>query len=226
MIKLLHFKRIFFNRYGYLLLIILITQNVFSQVPDTKLTNDLLEKTISFNINNATIVEALDQLSRQTGIHFTYQVASEKVNQQFSIKAQNEKVGAILRRILNPYQLDFSVIDGVAVIQELKEQTEKKAATINSVVSGRVIDAQTKEPLPGAVIKIDGVTNQTQTDRDGKFQLITGQSLPYNLTVSFIGYKTVKAVAQTSPIEIALAPDQLELDAVVVMGYGSQKKKM
>lgn len=95
---------------------------------------------------------------------------------------------------------------------------------INSTLSGTVVDAHTGEPLPGALVKIEGVTNQTQTDKDGKFNLITGQPFPYPITISYIGYASKTVEATGSPIDAALIPALNELEGVVVIGYGTQKK--
>lgn len=95
---------------------------------------------------------------------------------------------------------------------------------INSTLDGKVVDVNTKEPLPGATISIEGTTHKASTDGDGKFNFITGQKFPYTLIVNYVGYKTEKVVATGSPIEIGLSPDFNQLEDVVVVGYGTQKR--
>ncbi|SDZ82110.1 SusC/RagA family TonB-linked outer membrane protein [Pedobacter hartonius] len=95
---------------------------------------------------------------------------------------------------------------------------------INSKLVGRVIDGTTKEPLPGAVVRIEGTTHMVQTDTEGKFSFVTGQKFPYKLLISFIGYEKQGYIATGSPVEIALK-DQNQLNQVVVVGYGTQKRK-
>jgi len=97
--------------------------------------------------------------------------------------------------------------------------------TIKSRLSGRVLDAAGKQPLPGAVVRIKGVTNATNTDNEGRFTLITGQSFPYTLVVSFVGYVTQEVVANGSPIEIILKENLNQLNDVVVTGYSTQERK-
>lgn len=95
---------------------------------------------------------------------------------------------------------------------------------INSTLTGRIIDARTKEPLAGASVKIEGVTNQTQTDAEGRFTLVTGQSFPYNLVISSVGYQELKVTANGSPLAVELHEVSNDLNGVVVVGYGTRKR--
>jgi TonB-linked SusC/RagA family outer membrane protein len=96
--------------------------------------------------------------------------------------------------------------------------------TINSKMHGKVIDQRTKESLPGVTVKIKGVTNSVATDYNGEFDLITGQKFPYTLVISYVGYKTVEIVVTGSPITITLEEASNQLNDVVVVGYGTQKR--
>ncbi|RAJ08176.1 TonB-linked SusC/RagA family outer membrane protein [Chitinophaga skermanii] len=95
---------------------------------------------------------------------------------------------------------------------------------INSHLSGRVMDAQTKEPLPGAAVQIQGTTHGVITDQQGKFSFVTGQPFPYTLIVTYTGYKKLEIVANNPNIDIALEVLQSQLNDVVVVGYGTKKK--
>lgn len=95
---------------------------------------------------------------------------------------------------------------------------------INSTLDGKVFDNNSKEPLPGATVSIEGTTHKASTDGDGKFNFITGQKFPYTLIINYIGYKVKKVIATGSPIAIGLEPDFNQLEDVVVIGYGTQKR--
>ncbi|WP_246473960.1 SusC/RagA family TonB-linked outer membrane protein [Arenibacter arenosicollis] len=102
-----------------------------------------------------------------------------------------------------------------------------KTETINSVsvqqtISGVVSDAN--GPLPGASIVVKGTTNGTQTDFDGNYTL-SGVDNNATLIFSYIGYKTQEvAVSGRSTVSITLEEDASQLEEVVVVGYGTQKK--
>src|SRR5690606_34339613 len=96
---------------------------------------------------------------------------------------------------------------------------------INATLSGQVIDSLTNEPLVGATVQLQAVTHSVTTDREGRFQFVTGQKLPFTLIVSSIGYQTKIVVVRTSPVVIALSPSSEDLDEVVVVGYGTTRRR-
>ncbi|MFD1770378.1 SusC/RagA family TonB-linked outer membrane protein [Sphingobacterium suaedae] len=96
---------------------------------------------------------------------------------------------------------------------------------INASLLGKVIDAQTKLPIEGATVQLQAVTHSVKTDRDGNFQFVTGQKLPFTIILSYVGYAPKTVVVQTSPAIIELSPTSEDIDEVVVIGYGVQKKR-
>ena len=90
-------------------------------------------------------------------------------------------------------------------------------------VTGTVKDA-TGEPMIGVSVIVDGTSNGSVTDFDGKF---TVNRVPNNgvLRISYVGYKDQKvAVAGKSTISVVMEEDKQMLDEVVVVGYGTQKR--
>lgn len=95
---------------------------------------------------------------------------------------------------------------------------------INSTLSGTVIDSKSQTPLIGALVRIKGTTNQVLTDTKGNFFFKTGQKLPYTLEAVYIGYKKQEIEATGSPLKILLVENESQLNEVVVVGYGTQRK--
>jgi TonB-linked SusC/RagA family outer membrane protein len=91
-------------------------------------------------------------------------------------------------------------------------------------ISGQVIDAETKEPLIGANVIIANTTSGTITDFDGKYELSVPESAK-TLIFSYTGYnKQEVEIGDQSVIDVALSAGEI-LDEVVVVGYGTQKKR-
>jgi len=92
-------------------------------------------------------------------------------------------------------------------------------------IKGKVTDAKTGEPLPGVSVLVKGTTAGSVTNSDGEYSLEFDGSEAI-LLFSFVGYvsQEIQADGQTE-INVQLAADQKQLDEVVVVGYGTQKKE-
>lgn len=102
------------------------------------------------------------------------------------------------------------------------EKTQEKKITI----TGKVLD-ETGTPVIGAIVLIKGTTRGVGTDANGEFTLpnITVGKGIY-LTISSLGFlpKEVK-VNSSDPLSIVLIENDRQLEEVVVIGYGTEKKK-
>lgn len=98
-------------------------------------------------------------------------------------------------------------------------------ASAQQQIKGRVMDAALGEPLIGASISVPGTTAGTVADLDGNFsfELPEGKFL---IQVSMIGYKTqVVNVKGKTEVEVTLKEDTEVMEEVVVIGYGTMKKR-
>ena len=103
----------------------------------------------------------------------------------------------------------------------------KVAAQNNQVqeVSGTVMDATTGETLPGVNVLIQGTTVGTVSNMDGEFSLQVPGSASV-LVFSFIGYINQEiVVGNQNEINVSLVADAADLDEVVVIGYGTVRKR-
>lgn len=88
-------------------------------------------------------------------------------------------------------------------------------------VSGKVTDTK-KVPIPGANIVLKGTNISTQTDFDGNFKIAANKG--EILIVSYVSFATVQVPASNG-MAIELAENPNELEAVLVIGYGTQTKR-
>jgi TonB-dependent SusC/RagA subfamily outer membrane receptor len=93
----------------------------------------------------------------------------------------------------------------------------------NVTVKGKVTDATTGESLIGVSVLVKGTTTGTQTDVNGTFTINAPSAA--TLTFAYIGYATqaIPVNGQTS-IDVKLQAKANELQQVVVVGYGTQRK--
>ena len=100
-------------------------------------------------------------------------------------------------------------------------------ATAQTVITGRITDARTGEPLIGATL-VSKSSNElgAVTNIDGQFTLTTRVKLPLTLDVQFIGYRSqeVDVYDGAESVDIELVENTNRLNEVVVVGYGTQKR--
>ena len=104
-----------------------------------------------------------------------------------------------------------------------RSQTENELQQAKKITVKGVVNDQTGFPLTGATVVENGTTNGTITDIDGNFSLSVAENAVLN--VSFIGYKSLNIpVDGRTTIDVVVEEDVAQLEEVVVVGFGSQKK--
>lgn len=92
-------------------------------------------------------------------------------------------------------------------------------------IHGNVVDSQSGEPLPGVTVMVKGMSIGTSTDIDGRFSITLPPIEGKQLQVSYIGYITqTVTLKSTEELTIKMIEDSQNLDEVVVIGYGTQRK--
>ena len=92
-------------------------------------------------------------------------------------------------------------------------------------ISGQVMDGAMNEPMIGASVQVPGTSTGAVTDLDGKFSF-TMPAGKFIIQVSMIGYKTqVINVKDKSSVTVTLYEDAAMMEEVVVVGYGTMKKR-
>ena len=100
-----------------------------------------------------------------------------------------------------------------------KKSTSETQQTVRGVVTD-----PTGMPIPGANVIEKGTTNGVVTDFDGNYEITVGSDAV--LLFSYLGFLTQEvSVDGQATLEVVLQEDQAQLDEVVVVGYGTQKRE-
>lgn len=93
-------------------------------------------------------------------------------------------------------------------------------------INGRVLDEKTQEPVIGASVSLAGAKEGTVSDTDGNFSLSV-RSLPATLSIGYLGYRKqeVDIYESAEQVIVQLRENANFLNEVVVVGYGTQKRK-
>ena len=168
-----------------------------------------------------TVDEIFDMIDKQTDYSFVYQSDMFKGFPKIELKKGRVRTNKLLQKILSTGNFDALVGKDNVIIIKGKAPETIKAQGIQ--ISGNVTDSN-GVPLPGANIVEKGTNNGTQTDFDGKYSIDVTDANAV-LIYSYIGYATQEiTVSNQSTINVTLKEDAANLDEVVVVGYGTQKK--
>src|SRR5688572_17796973 len=114
----------------------------------------------------------------------------------------------------NP-SLDFAFAESSSLVSP-----QQAAASQERVIAGTITDAETRGPLVGAQVVIDGTRRGTLSDNAGGFRITGAPAGEVTLRVVMLGYQTqtAKAPPAATNVRIAMRQAAVELDAVVVTG--------
>lgn len=184
-------------------------------------SQSVLEKPISLSAEQMSVRKLLNQIRVQTGVSFTYSSDMVDVNQKISCQLEARQLKEFFNDVLKPMGIDFKVIDNQQILlyQAPADQSRK-----DIVITGRVL-AENGDPVPGATVRIKGSSVGTTTGVDGRFTMSVPDKQAV-LVISFIGYQQQEvSVGDQVNISIKLAAENSRLNEVVVVGYGTQRKK-
>jgi len=185
-----------------------------------------LKRIISVNFENTSLKKALTDIAQKADLHLSYGDNRVPLQKKITLQLSDVTINKALWQVLEGTGLRFAVSPNKhLVLMERNDQNEVAAQSLKETVSGTVTDAQSGETLPGVNIIVKGTTTGTSTGSDGHYQLNVS-SLQDTLVFSFIGYqRRVIPINGRTTINIALKLQTISGEEMVVVGYGTQKKK-
>ncbi len=192
----------------------------------------VLEKPVSLDVQGIRLRKVLSILEEQTHVRFIYSTNTIDTQRKVSLKAVNERLDLVLKELLNPYSIEFTVSDGRIIALKPGPPVQESSGSTPEVpveqperkISGRVIDER-GEALPGVSILIKGTQQGMITDATGAFSIEIPDERAV-LVFSFVGYVSQEVTAgNRTRIEISLKTDEKALEEVVVIGYTEQSRE-
>ena len=178
---------------------------------------------ISLDISNSTIEQVLDEIEDRSEFYFLYNQKLVDVSRRIDIVAENRSIKDVLDKIFSDDNISYLVMDRQIILSSRDEANNTREIQ-QTRITGRVT-SERNEPLPGVTVLVKGTSIGTITDANGNFTL-TDVSKGSVLQFSFIGMKTLEIeVGSGNLINVVLSEDSIGLDEVIVIGYGTQKKR-
>jgi len=171
----------------------------------------------NLHLDKTTIKEALTIIENQSSYKFVYR-DSDIENKVVSTNIVNSSIDDVLKVMLTNTGSKFRILDNNLIVIAPEEVLQQKKIT------GTVVDSQTGETLVGVSLLIKGTNQGAVTDINGSFSLNVS-NLNVVIKVTYMGYLPQEiALNGQTKLDIKLVRDVKNLDEVVVIGYGTQKK--
>ena len=176
------------------------------------------EHRISVSVENGTFYDVVSQIEKQSEFMFFYKSEEIDNNQRINLNVTNKLVSEILNEITKNNNLAYKITGKHIIITRVVSENQ-----VSKRIKGCIKDSS-GEPIVGANVVEKGTTNGAITDIDGNFsiEVATGAVLQ----ISYIGYNTqdIRITDKTS-YNVVLKEDAEVLDEVVVVGYGTMRKR-
>lgn len=179
------------------------------------------EHRITLSIENGTFYDVVSQIEKQSEFMFFYKSEEIDNTQKINLNVKDKLISEVLNEIMKNSDLTYKVMGKHIVITKKGIVTEQQQTV--KIITGTVIDTNGM-PIVGANVVEKGTTNGTITDSNGTFSLkIQSGNV---LSISFIGYLTQNiSIEGKNSLNIVMQEDAQGLDEVVVVGYGTMKKR-
>jgi hypothetical protein len=170
----------------------------------------VLRRRLSLDLEDAGRAEALDAISKASGLRLVYANGVSLREGRVRLKADQITVAAALTEVLLDAGVDVLLArSGDAV---LVRRTAVSAPAVGSIV-GRVTDAKTQSALAGATVVVEGTRHSATTGNDGRYRIAEVAPATYTVRARYIGYTPGAASVTVNADQEAAADFGLEKSA-------------
>lgn len=185
-------------------------------------------QTITLTVKNRPLTEVMEEIKKQSGYHFFLkgeELAHVTINTSIRKANLPEAMNALTRHRGIEWIINGNVIilRAASLAAPGKPGAMVRAPAHQLSISGRVTDEQ-GAPLEGVTVAVKGTATEAATGNEGHYRVPIANNAK-TLVFSLLGYETVEQpIDNQSIIDVQLRAVVSDLDEVVVVGYGTQKK--
>jgi TonB-linked SusC/RagA family outer membrane protein len=176
---------------------------------------------VTISQKNMPLADVLKKIREQTGYNFVFSSDALERSVPVTLQLKDEPLQQALQKVFEGQPLTYAINDKIIVVKPRKPAAERAPAP--TPVTGRVTD-EAGTPLMGVTVRIQGAGQGAATDAKGAFTLRAEPDAV--LEFSFIGFETERVPLNgKSHVDVKLKEVASSLNQVVVVGYGTAKKK-
>ena len=215
-----------FATYGILLQTLFLSM-LYAEISKAQKIERVYDVHLDLNLNDANIVETFQEIESKTDFHFSFDISDIKNDVKINYRKNNSTVAEVLLKISKEANLKFKQINNYINVNKYEREEEQKIEVIiqGIVITGKVTGEDSSEGLPGVNVVVKGTTQGSVTDVNGNYSLNVPDENSL-LVFSSVGYVTEEVlVGNQSVIDLVMVPDITALEEIVVIGYGTVRKR-
>lgn len=190
----------------------------------------VLDKVVSISVDKSQLKDIFSVLKNQTGARFVYSSKTIQGDQKVSINVVDQTLAQVLQQLLSPFGVNYKLVKDRIVLYKVRlvedvsgRELELAKTDFDKTIRGRITDEK-GTALAGVSVVVKGTNKGTNTDVDGNFSLTVPEGKTV-LVISYVGYQSQEVlVGERGNVSVALIAATGQLNDVVVVGYGTQKK--
>jgi TonB-linked SusC/RagA family outer membrane protein len=173
----------------------------------------------TFSVEGKTIKDVFRLIEKESQFRFLYNDDFIDLDQRVKLDANKNRVEDILNQLLGDSGVTYQVLENNLIVITPVPMLIRQGIMINGTVTD-----ETGEPMPGVNVMVKGTSTGAVTDINGRYSINVSDGNVI-LVFSFMGYMVQElAVNDQTSINVILSEDVREIEEVVVVGYGTQKR--
>ncbi|HEX8314220.1 MAG TPA: TonB-dependent receptor plug domain-containing protein, partial [Flavisolibacter sp.] len=177
---------------------------------------------ITLKLQAADLKKALASIEKVSDYHFLYNQALVANKPRVNIDVADADIATVLNILLSNTGIAYRMLENNLIV--LKEESAGKTIAPDIRITGRVTGTA-NEPLAGVSVSVKGTSGGTTTDANGGYS-ITVPDESAVLVFSSVGFAQQEVpVGKLTTVNVTLSTSTSELNTVVVVGYGTQRKR-
>lgn len=180
-----------------------------------------MAQALQLKLDNVSVKKAMAELKQKSGYSFVLEAGDVNLSKKVSVNATT--LQQAIEQILSGQNTSYE-IKGKNIIVSKTEADQTKETNSNKIrVTGVVLD-ESGEPIIGASVMLKNSSKGTITDANGNFSL-DGVQAGQNILITYIGFlpENIK-IASAKSLSVTLRENAQDLEEVIVVGYGAQRK--
>ncbi len=177
----------------------------------------------TFSMKDVSVKKIFKEIEKSSDYTVFYRLDQINLDQKVTIDASNATIDEVVIQSLQGQALTYKIVDKVIVIKP--SSIDEEAMDLQEIIVSGTVTSKNNVPLAGVSVIEKNTTNGTATNNKGHFSLSVKDKNAI-LVFSSLGFKEVEvAVGDRKTINVTMDEENKVMDQVVVVGFGTQKKK-